>query len=70
MALTAKQFLSVTEAALLIGVTDSRVRQMLRKKKLVGEKLNQRAWAVDPKSAAKAAKETDVIGPGRPRSGR
>lgn len=70
MALSAKPFLSVLEAASLIGITDSRVRQMLRKGTLAGEKLNERAWAVDPKSAAKAAKDSRVIGPGRPRSGR
>lgn len=69
MALPAKPFLSVSEAAELLGVTDSRIRQMLREEELRGEKLNERAWAVYRESAEKAAKSQVDGGRGRPRSG-
>ena len=69
MALPAKRFLSVNEAAEVLGVTGSRVRQMLQGDELRGEKLNERAWAVYRESVEKAAKNQRVGGRGRPRSG-
>lgn len=69
MALPAKPFLSVGEAAELLGVTDSRIRQMLREEELLGLKLNERAWAVDRSSAEKALKNQVDGGRGRPRNG-
>lgn len=69
MALPAKVFLSVEEAALALGITTSRVRQMLRGDELRGEKLNERAWAVYRESVEKAAKSHVSGGRGRPRSG-
>lgn len=69
MALPAKVFLSVPEAADFLGITGSRVRQMLKAKELRGEKLNERAWAVYRDSVEKAAKNQQDGGRGRPRSG-
>jgi excisionase family DNA binding protein len=69
MALPAKGFLSVEEAAAILGVTGSRVRQMLREDELRGEKLGVRSWAVYRDSVEKAAKNQVDGGRGRPRSG-
>ena len=69
MALPARVFLSVEEAAGVLGITGSRVRQMLREEELRGEKLNERAWAVYRDSVEKAAKNQRDGGRGRPRSG-
>lgn len=69
MALPAKVFLSVPETAEILGVTGSRVRQMLANETLRGEKLNERAWAVYRDSVEKALKEQRDGGRGRPRSG-
>lgn len=69
MALPARAFLSVEEAAAALGITGSRVRQMLRDAELLGEKLNERAWAVRRDSVEKAAKVQRDGGRGRPRSG-
>lgn len=69
MALPARVFLSVEEAAGFLGITGSRVRQMLRDDELRGEKLNERAWAVYRDSVEKAAKNQRDGGRGRPRSG-
>lgn len=59
---------SVVEAAEIIGCTVGRVRQLLLGGELVGEKLNERAWAVSRKSAEKYSKLTPQSG--RPRIGR
>ncbi len=69
MALPAKVFLSVEEAAAALGITTGRVRQMLREGELRGEKLNERAWAVYRDSVEKTAKNQVDGGRGRPRSG-
>lgn len=69
MALPAKVFLSVPEAAEFLGITGSRVRQMLSEGSLLGEKLNERAWAVYRDSVEKAARNQRDGGRGRPRSG-
>ena len=69
MSLPAKPYLSVGEAAAILGVTDSRVRQMLRDDELSGDKLNERAWAVHRSSVEKAVREQTSGGRGRPRTG-
>jgi excisionase family DNA binding protein len=61
----ANTFLSVNEAAELIGCTDGRVRQLLIDGQLKGQKLHARAWVVDRDSADKYAKNTSKVG--RPR---
>lgn len=63
--LPAKPFCSVSDAAAIIGCTVGRVRQLLIDGEIVGMKLNERAWAVDRKSAEKYAKRE--ISVGRPR---
>lgn len=67
MALPAKEFLSVSEAAKALGCTVGRIRQMLRKGNLKGQKLNERAWVVDPASLRKNAANPPTVG--RPRIG-
>lgn len=67
MSLPARRFLSVDEAARILGCTTGRIRQMLRADELDGEKLNERAWAVDKESVEKAAKKPQERG--RPRIG-
>lgn len=69
MALPAKIFLSVDEAAAALGFTTGRIRQLLRCEELRGEKLNERAWAVYRDSVEKFAKNHKMGGPGRPRTG-
>lgn len=48
--------ITVTDAATLIGVNDSRVRQMLIAHELDGVKFGERCWMVDRESASNAAK--------------
>ena len=59
------QFVSVNEAAHILGCTDGRIRQMLREGILDGLKLNAKAWAIPRKAVEKAAKNTPTTG--RPR---
>ena len=59
-------FLSVAEAAELIGCSDGRVRQMLRAKELRGQKLHHMAWVVEKRDAERMAKKTYTTG--RPRT--
>lgn len=61
------QFISVTEAAVILGCTPGRVRQMLRADDLPGMKLNEKAWALRRSDVEKAAKKTPETG--RPRTG-
>lgn len=61
-----KTMISVNQAAEIIGVTVSRIRQMLRGGELKGVKLTERAWVIDERSARKAAKNPHSVG--RPRS--
>ena len=58
-------YISVNEAAAIIGCTVGRVRQLLLASELVGAKLNDRAWAVDRKAAEKLARTPSNVG--RPR---
>lgn len=59
------QFVSVGEAAEILGCTDGRVRQMLRAEQLDGIKLNEKAWAIPRKAVERAAKNPPNTG--RPR---
>ena len=42
------QFLSVSEAAEILGISGGRVRQLLLAGLLKGHKLGERQWAIDP----------------------
>ena len=59
-------FVSVTEAAVIIGVTPARVRQMLATEEMKGYKCGE-TWAV-PEKEAKRVRDIDHD-TGRPRSG-
>ena len=60
------QFVTVGEAATIIGCTDSRVRQLLISGDIDGQKFGEKMWMV-PKSEAERVKNTAKTGPGRPR---
>lgn len=60
-----KPYISVSDAAEVLGCTEGRVRQLLDEKKIEGEKLHERAWAVDRKSVEAYSKRE--ITTGRPR---
>lgn len=60
-------FVSVDEAAEIMGCTPGRVRQMLRAGDLEGHKVSERAWIVNRDSADKHAEKPE--GSGRPRIG-
>jgi hypothetical protein len=63
--LPAKPFVSVADAAEILGCTVGRVRQLLIDGTICGVKLNERAWAVERKSVEKLAKIPQTVG--RPR---
>lgn len=44
--LQAQTYLSTEETAKALGLTDGRIRQMLRAQELIGEKLGRRSWAI------------------------
>lgn len=58
-------YLTVAEAARLIGCTDGRVHQLLKSKQIRGKKFSERAWAVSRKSAESYAAQPQTVG--RPR---
>lgn len=58
-------FVSVAEAAAIIGCTAAHVRRLLIDGTLAGQKLNERAWAVEKKSAERYARTPQTFG--RPR---
>ena len=60
-------WLSCEQAAILLGCTDSRIRQLLRSGGIAGRKLNGRAWLVDGASVAEYGRKPR--GAGRPRGG-
>jgi len=60
------KWLSIQEAAKLIGCTPSYVRLLARNNTIKSHKLNERAWLIDAIDAVKYA--TKPAGPGRPRS--
>lgn len=51
-----EEYVNVTTAADIIGVTVGRIRQMLISQTLRGEKVNDRAWVVDRTDAERVAK--------------
>ena len=61
-------YISVEKAAAVIGVTEGRIRQLLRAKQLAGEKLHHMAWIVDRKDAERLAATEQKTG--RPRAPR
>ena len=44
--LQAQTYLSTEETAKALGLTDGRIRQMLRAHELIGKKLGRRSWAI------------------------
>lgn len=52
-----ERFISVDAAAKMLGVNDSRVRQLLRADELRGFKVSERSWIVDRKSVEKRMSE-------------
>lgn len=66
MSLQNRRFVSVTEAANIIGCTGGRVRQLLIAGELNGEKLHPRAWAIKLADVQKYAKAPAKRG--RPRN--
>jgi hypothetical protein len=63
--LPAKPYLSVPDAAVILGCTEGRVRQLIYASEINAIKLNAHAWAVERKSLNKYA-EKDIVR-GRPR---
>lgn len=59
------KFLTVDNAAAVMGVTPSRVRQMLRAGHLPGTRMHGKFWLVNRRGAEQAAKRRSKIG--RPR---
>lgn len=57
--------ISTKEAAKLIGCAEAHVRRLLLDGVLIGQKLNERAWAVRRDSAEDYAKNPSKVG--RPR---
>lgn len=49
-------FVSVPEAADILGCTVGRVRQMLLAGELAGKKFNEKAWAIEKRAVEKLAK--------------
>ena len=47
------KYLSVTEAAVLLGVSVGRVRQLLLSGDLKGHKLGEKLWAIHPTEVAR-----------------
>ena len=65
--MTVGEFMSVNDAAVVIGCTAGRIRQLLLAGDMLGEKLNERAWII-PKSEVQRFKKKPRR-PGRPRIG-
>ena len=60
------KYYTVTQAAELTGVTVSYVRQLLRTKKITGEKFGEIAWVIPANQLEKLSKVTES-NLGRPR---
>lgn len=60
-----KPYISVADAAAILGCTEGRVRQLLDAETIAGEKLHERAWAVERKSVEAYSKREITVG--RPR---
>lgn len=61
------KYYTVTQAAELTGVTVSYVRQLLRKKKITGEKFGERAWVIPANQLEKLSRVSES-NLGRPRT--
>jgi hypothetical protein len=51
-----KVWLNVREAAAILKLSEGRIRQMLTRDQLAGEKLSARAWAIHRDEVARVAK--------------
>ena len=60
------RYLSVTEAAKILGVTTGRVRQLLLTGQLKGHKLGEKSWATDPAEVTR--RRLAEKGAGRPKT--
>lgn len=60
-----ENWISVNEAATVLGCTDGRIRQLLRDHELSGQKVNARAWIISRESVERLAKKPQTVG--RPR---
>ena len=57
-------YLSTEEAAVALGLTDGRIRQMLRADELAGEKLGRRSWAIPSSEVERFKRKRDKdLGP-------
>jgi excisionase family DNA binding protein len=56
-------FVSVKEAAEIIGCTTGRIRQMLGENLLRGRKFNGKAWAIEKQTVKKVAGQERKPGP-------
>jgi excisionase family DNA binding protein len=65
MSMAFQNFLTPTEAAVVIGCTDGRVRQLLRDGTLLGKKVGERMWLI-PEDEAQKIRDLPVE-TGRPR---
>ena len=62
-----ESYISVKEAAEMLGVTDAYIIRMIQKNDWIGFRLHQRAWAVSLKSVVRNAQEYKSGHVGRPR---
>jgi excisionase family DNA binding protein len=54
-------WMSVNEAAEILGLTTGRIRQLLIGEELPGKKLNKKAWVIDRRDIERFAKENGKI---------
>ena len=66
--MSAKQYVSVAEAAKIAGVTPQRIRQLCQSGALDAKKLGELVWLVNSASAAKLGRQKASVG--RPRISR
>lgn len=59
-------YVGVTVAAEMVGVTVGRIRQLIADETIKAERLNERAWAIPREELKKISRPKSV---GRPRSG-
>jgi excisionase family DNA binding protein len=58
MQLALGNWLSVNEAATMLGLTVGRIRQLLIAEELRGRKLNEKAWVIDRREVERFARKT------------
>ncbi len=51
------RYVNCQQAAAILGVTDGRIRQLLRAGELVGLKVNERAWLIEKRHIEKYQKK-------------